>query len=187
MLLRFYPKAHWTEYSELMLQLFRDQCRDAHRKHGKLGLAMVWRDATGDLIFTAIQEHLSNLPNIMKNLNINRLTIILFAIGTGLAIIGTPTLVGTLGATALIYLSTLAILLRAIVEWFRPPGEALKSILWGLGVLIAYALIIPFWDKLHTHFGVPSGFNPTVHAIPVFLNIVVPVVKALLSITRKAS
>jgi len=186
-LLRCYPKTHRAEYGELMLQLFRDQCRDAFREHGRFGALVVWRDAAGDLVFTAIQEHINNLPNIMKDININRLALILFAIGLGLAFIGVPPLVGTHLATAFIYLSSLAILLRAIAEWFRPPGEVTKSILWGVGVLVAYGFVLPFWAKLHAQFGVPAGFNPALHAIPVLLNIVVPVVKALLSVIRKAS
>lgn len=187
MLLRCYPKAHRAEYGELMLQLFRDQCRDAYRERGRFGFAVVWRDAAGDFVFTAIQEHINNLPNIMKNISINRLTLILFALALGTAFIGVPPVVGTHMATAFIYLSTLAIFLRAVADWFRPPGENMKAILWGLGVLIAYGFILPFWAKVHTNFGVPAGFNPAIHAIPVLLNIVVPVVKALLSIARKAS
>lgn len=187
MLLRCYPRAHRAEYGALMLQLFRDQCRDAYHTHGRFGFLSMWRDATGDLVFAAIQEHINNLPNIMKNISINRLALILFAIGFGLAFLGVPQLVGAPMATVLIYLSTLAILLRAIAEWFRPPGEAAKSILWGIGVLIAYAFVLPFWEKLYFHFGVPAGFNPTIHAIPIILNIIVPVVKALLSVVRKTS
>jgi len=123
----------------------------------------------------------------MKKFTIHQLTLVLFAMGIGFAFVGIPTFVGKYAATAFIYLSTTAILLRAIAECFRPSGEVLKSILWGFGVLIAYGFILPFWAKLHAEFGIPAIFNPVVHTIPVMLNIAVPAVKSLLSVTRSAS
>jgi hypothetical protein len=170
-----------------MVQLFRDQCRDACRKNGPLGLAAMWLHVPGDLILTVIQEHINNLPNVMKNLNIKQLSAILFAVGVGVAFIGTPTLLGTHVATAFIYVSTLAILLRAIAEWFRPPGDSLKAIMLGLGVAVAYGIILPFWAKLHANYGVPAGFNPAVHAIPVLLNLIVPIVKAVLAVAKRTT
>jgi hypothetical protein len=187
MLLRCYPRAHRTEYGELMEQLFRDQCRDARRKQGTFGLVAMWFQLPGDFIFTVLREHISNLPNIMKNLNIKQLSAILFAIGVGLAFFSSPTLVGTHVSTVFIYLSTLAILLRAIAEWFRPPGDSLRAILWGLGLSVAFGLILPFWAKLHANYGVPTGFNPAVHAIPVLLNLIVPIVKALIAVTKRTT
>ncbi len=60
-LLFTYPKAHREEYSAAMLQLFRDQCRDAWAAKSSRGLIGFWLRAISDLLKTSILEHFSKL------------------------------------------------------------------------------------------------------------------------------
>src|SRR5215469_15114689 len=60
-LLKFYPKAHREEYGASMLQLFRDQCRDAWAARRTRGLIVCWLRVLPDLLKTSVLEHLSNL------------------------------------------------------------------------------------------------------------------------------
>jgi capsular polysaccharide biosynthesis protein len=60
-LLMFYPKAHREEYGAPMLQLFRDQCRDAWTSRRTRGLIVCWLRVLPDLLKTLALEHLSNL------------------------------------------------------------------------------------------------------------------------------
>lgn len=59
-LLRFYPKAYREEYGAPMLQLFRDQCRDAWTARRTRGLIFFWLRVLPDLLKTSVLEHLSN-------------------------------------------------------------------------------------------------------------------------------
>ena len=52
MLTFLYPKSHRQKYGEPMMQLFRDQCRDAQREKGAFGFVAVWRRVSGDLMLT---------------------------------------------------------------------------------------------------------------------------------------
>lgn len=60
-LLVIYPRAHREEYGAAILQLFRDQCRDAWARAQSRGLMGFWLHALADLLKTSILEHLSNL------------------------------------------------------------------------------------------------------------------------------
>lgn len=60
-LLVIYPRAHREEYGSAILQLFRDQCRDAWTAGQSRGLIGFWLHAFADLLKTSILEHLSNL------------------------------------------------------------------------------------------------------------------------------
>src|SRR6202012_4241406 len=60
-LLVMYPQAHREEYGPAILQLFRDQCRDAWAHAQSRGLVGFWFHAIADLLKTSILEHLSNL------------------------------------------------------------------------------------------------------------------------------
>lgn len=59
-LLAAYPKSHRQEYGAAMLQLFRDQCRDAWGARRIRGLIGFWLRALADLLKTSVLEHLSN-------------------------------------------------------------------------------------------------------------------------------
>jgi len=60
-LLVAYPRAHREEYGAAILQLFRDQCRDAWASNRARGLIGFWLRALADLLKTSILEHLSNV------------------------------------------------------------------------------------------------------------------------------
>ena len=56
-----YPKSHRAEYGAAILQLFRDQCRDAWAEQRARGLIGFWLRTLTDLLKTSVLEHLSNL------------------------------------------------------------------------------------------------------------------------------
>jgi len=56
-----YPKAHREEYGEAILQLFRDQCRDAWRATRLRGVIVFWLRAIIDLLKTSTIEHVANI------------------------------------------------------------------------------------------------------------------------------
>jgi uncharacterized protein involved in exopolysaccharide biosynthesis len=60
-LLRAYPRSHRDQYGAAMLQLFRDECRDAWREGHAWGLALLWLRIVPDLLKTLALEHLENL------------------------------------------------------------------------------------------------------------------------------
>jgi hypothetical protein len=60
-LLLAYPKSHREEYGASILQLFRDQCRDAWAARRARGLVAFWLRALADLLKTSLLEHLSTL------------------------------------------------------------------------------------------------------------------------------
>jgi len=58
LLLQAYPAGFRQEYGSLMLQLFRDDCRDALSLNGTGGLVTLWVDTCFDLVKSSINEHL---------------------------------------------------------------------------------------------------------------------------------
>lgn len=60
-LLRAYPRSHREHYGPAMIQLFRDQCRDAWTKSGNFGLLKLWLRALPDLAGSSIMERLAAL------------------------------------------------------------------------------------------------------------------------------
>ena len=74
-LLAAYPPAHRREYGPAMVQLFRDQCRDAWRDGRGWGLTALWLRVVPDLIKTAVREHLSSLKE--RNTMLERLGMLL--------------------------------------------------------------------------------------------------------------
>lgn len=73
-LLAVYPKAHRQEYGAAILQLFRDQCRDAWAERRLRGLIAFWLRALFDLLKTSIAEHFSNTRRIKSMLTLFRPT-----------------------------------------------------------------------------------------------------------------
>ena len=57
-LLFVYPPAHRREYGPLMVQAFRDLCRDAYRREGLPGLVRLWCHTLTDTAMTAAAEHI---------------------------------------------------------------------------------------------------------------------------------
>jgi capsular polysaccharide biosynthesis protein len=60
-LLLVYPKSHREDYGSAMLQLFRDQCREAWANRRVTGLLGFWLRAAADILKTSLLEHLSTL------------------------------------------------------------------------------------------------------------------------------
>lgn len=58
LLLLAYPPSFRWEYSQEMLQVFRDMLQDAIRQRGCLGIVEVWFCVLPDLITTVQQQHL---------------------------------------------------------------------------------------------------------------------------------
>ncbi|MFB0535894.1 MAG: hypothetical protein ACETWR_13045 [Anaerolineae bacterium] len=58
-LLFLYPVAHRREYGPLMVQMFRDLCRDTYRQGSVFNLVKLWVRTLGDAIVTAIIEHVT--------------------------------------------------------------------------------------------------------------------------------
>jgi hypothetical protein len=71
-LLTIYPKAHREAYGSAMLQLFRDQCRDAWTTRRTCGLLVCWLHTLSDLLKTSLLEHLSSLNRTKSMLKLFR-------------------------------------------------------------------------------------------------------------------
>jgi capsular polysaccharide biosynthesis protein len=59
LLLRAYPPSHREQYAAAMVQLFRDQCRDAWTEAGNFGLLKLWLRALPDLAGNSLRERLA--------------------------------------------------------------------------------------------------------------------------------
>lgn len=57
-LLHLYPKTYRTVYEAEMFHLFTDQCREAYKQRGRLGILFLWFRTLIDLGITVIREHL---------------------------------------------------------------------------------------------------------------------------------
>jgi len=180
MLTFLYPESHRQKYGELMTQLFRDQCRDAHREKGACGLVTVWRRVSTDLLLTALYEHLGNLHNHLKIMRATKLSILLFIAAIGLSIFTVPVINAGL-APIFLYLATFALLVRAVAEGFRPRTAWISGLAWGLALVVIYGVIMPWWGKMHILYG--SAFPQTpmfeVAGAAVFLNLGVTLLKPL--------
>jgi hypothetical protein len=55
-LLIVYPAEYRREYGSLMVQVFRDVCRDSYRRQGLMGILLWWCSTLLDLALTAFQE-----------------------------------------------------------------------------------------------------------------------------------
>lgn len=55
-LLIAYPAAYRREYGALMVQVFRDMCRDAYRQGGAAAVALWWCSTLLDLVYTAFEQ-----------------------------------------------------------------------------------------------------------------------------------
>jgi hypothetical protein len=61
LLLVVYPPAYRREYGPLMIQAYRDLCRNSYRQRGILGLVSLWSRLLADLVTSAIRQHLDAL------------------------------------------------------------------------------------------------------------------------------
>src|SRR5947209_15891374 len=60
-LLVAYPATFRQQYGSQMTQVFLDCCRKAYQRNGTRGVLSLWIPTLGDLITTAIAEHISTL------------------------------------------------------------------------------------------------------------------------------
>jgi len=184
-LLVIYPPSYRREYGELMVQLFRDQCSDAQREGGTLGLLRMYVRVSGDLLLSVFREHSSTLTVLMKNLGINKLSILLAGASAVLTLVA-----GLLAEPRLIVplldLAALTLLVRAGVEWFRESGEWLKGLGWAALLFVAYGIFMPWLAKILElrHNSLPS-FSALVLAGAVHLNMIVALIKSVIGWIRR--
>src|SRR4051812_3632629 len=172
-LLRAYPREHRAEYGRLMMQLFRDQWRDAAGS-GTGRVPVRFAVATlADLTRSAFCEHVTHQIENMKNISWKKLSLILCAVATLAGLFScTTSLQKQPLALGLAYFSALVLAIRAVVEWKRPSTEVLSSLVTAAVLSTAYALIMPVWAKVHLP--VVPGFV----AIPLLLNSLIPLYRA---------
>ena len=58
-LLAIYPAKFRAEFGPAMVQLFRDQCRDAWNHSRGKGMALLWLRVLKDLVKTSLKEHMT--------------------------------------------------------------------------------------------------------------------------------
>ncbi len=80
-LLWVYPAAYRREYGALMAQLFRDLCRDAYRRAGRIGVVGLWGWILAELAVTAIFEHIHTLQEGARTMSKQQHGLILFLAG----------------------------------------------------------------------------------------------------------
>jgi hypothetical protein len=85
-LLGVYPADYRREYEGLMVQLFRDLCRDAYREKGRAGLARLWQRVLADTIVTAAVEHIHTLEEGVYTMSKRQHRMILFWSGLPLGV-----------------------------------------------------------------------------------------------------
>ena len=71
-LLAAYPQAHREDYGAAMVQLFRDQCRDAWHESRRWGLVKLWLRVLPDVVGTSFAEHLDAFKE--RKFMLNRIT-----------------------------------------------------------------------------------------------------------------
>jgi hypothetical protein len=148
-LLRLYPRSHRQAYGPLMVQLFRDQYRDACRL-GKPRSSSLWLRTLADVVRSALREQLTQQIHDMKNISLGTLSLILFVVGVGTPLVALSLLSGQPGlALVLAYVSALALSIRAVVEWKRPPEELIRSLCWAAALAIIFGFILPAWVNAH--------------------------------------
>ena len=154
-----------------MAQLFRDQYRDACRAGRGTMLFALWLGVARDLAVSVFREHLTEQTNQMKNMPSQKLSLILLVAAIGAALVSCSVALSQPGvAVGLAYLSALILLARAFIEWSRPQAEWLKGIGWGVVIFVAYGFVMPVWGKVH----LPA--NPALVMMPMFLNLLVPLI-----------
>jgi hypothetical protein len=79
-LLIAYPASYRREYGPLMVQVFRDMCRDSYRCGGATAVALWWCSTLLDLIFTAFEQRRKVKVTMSKSAFV-RLTGMLLIIG----------------------------------------------------------------------------------------------------------
>ena len=163
-MLRLYPQSHQREFGGQMLQLFRDQSRDAWQAGRSAGLLKLWLRVLPDLGKTSIQEQLTERNSIMKFFSHNNAPTILLIASLVMAFLSFSHFIMPFHA-AFMFLAmgaTLAMVAKAGVEVFLPGTEWLKIAVRTFILMFCYAIILPAWAKLKMQAGIstPVGNDP---------------------------
>jgi len=147
-LLRLYPQSHRQQYSELMAQLFRDQCRDVVRAGCSGGWMKFWLRVLLDIGRSSALEQIAAIERKQIMNYIKNTPTVLLIIGIASGILSIP-LSQSAAAPALflIAVSGLAIFTRAGLELFRPSHEWKRIVLGTLVLMFVYGLLMPAWSK----------------------------------------
>jgi hypothetical protein len=76
-LLQVYPRGYRREYGPLMLQLFRDQYRDARRLGGAWGNWQLWWRIAAELATTAGREHVTELKEALMDKHTGKASVLI--------------------------------------------------------------------------------------------------------------
>ena len=71
-LLSLHPRAFRRAYGDAIVQVFADECRDAHRAAGAGGVVRLWLPEFGDLLAGAVAEHLALVMGGLKGTTLIR-------------------------------------------------------------------------------------------------------------------
>jgi hypothetical protein len=188
-LLRFYPRAHREQFGALMLQHFRDQCRDA----SELGLRGCLEFAVrfgGDFFSSLIQENLSSTQIMIRQLATHpRLPLVLLIVGLLLGL-GAANLAAsgqTTIAVTLAYASLLLLVVRGAAETQRPAQQWLRGLGSALVILVAYGFIMPIWGRFHLVPVAESGALVFLLFAALGSNLVVPLGKAIIALRARVA
>jgi hypothetical protein len=126
MLLRVYPTGFRREYGAQMEQAFRDLCREAARRGGRVGLARLWVRVGLDLASSAIVERRRAKT---KEIAVKDKMAWAVALTASFILVWLSLGVGIIGADGdpanMMYFGVLAVgIIGAIVARFRPHGMA---------------------------------------------------------------
>src|SRR3989442_1250993 len=186
-LLRLYPQSHRQQYSELMAQLFRDQCRDVLRAGCSGGWMKFWLRVLLDIGRSSALEQIAVIERKQIMNYIKNTPTVLLIVGIASGVLSIP-LSHSAAAPALflIAVSGLAIFIRAGLELFRPSHEWKRIVVGTFALMIVYGLLMPAWSK--------SGLGRTLPPwVPIgqmiligfFANPVVTLIKFLLFLVER--
>jgi hypothetical protein len=148
-------------------------------------MCRLWGSTLADLTFSAVREHVSQQSNLMKTFSPSKISLLLFIAAIVSLIIAGP-MVGVPHLTPILLLiSSIALLLRGVTEWFRPLAEWPRGLIWAAGIALMYSLICPAWAHLHAHYGSRFPIFSGLTMIALLLNVVVPLVRTGLALTTK--
>jgi putative ABC transport system permease protein len=135
-LLRLFPRAFRSDFGQDMRDLFRDHLREARKRHGGVGVLLLWLRTIPDLLFTGLFEHEEEMLNAIVQdaryaVRILRKNPVFTLVAVAVVALGT-------GAVSTIFSVANAVVLRPIpgvaqpsrlvaVERVRPDGGSSRS------------------------------------------------------------
>lgn len=164
--LRLYPQSHRHEFEEQMMQLFRDQCRDAWQAGQGAGLVKLWLRTLPDIGKTSVMEQIAAIERnlFMKFFNQKNAPTILLIASLVMAVLSFSHFIMPFHAAFMLLTigASLAMLAKAGVELFLPGAEWFKIAIRTLILMFGYAMILPAWAKLKMQAGIstPVSHDP---------------------------